>query len=324
MTVFYKQINNRQLSYFSPLAQELVYQPNKNYLFDLSYLAGIHVIGDRAEEFLQGQLSCDLREVNEKQIRQGALCNVKGRVLALLDVLHWNHHGLYLILPSDLSHETQTSLAKTAMFSRVTLQPSTNHQLFGFYLQDPSDTIPFQAELPLNAHDVMQQDSYCCYHLGNNFYVFLVENNASKALCDQFINTSQWRGSLSWHALQLQQKRIDIYPESRGLFLPHRLDLQLSGYISFNKGCYKGQEIIARTHYRAKLKHKMNVFSVHTAEALHSGQKIMSDNGAVEIGELVDYCPLDNDKYLIAASVLFEHPTKVLFKGHQHNVVLER
>jgi folate-binding protein YgfZ len=316
------QVNTRQLTAFAPLADELVYDSGKNYLFDLAYLAGIHVAGDRAQEFLQGQLSCDLREVDEHQMRKGALCDLKGRILALLDVVNWTGHGFQLLLPRDLLPSTKASLAKTAMFSRVILNNASNYELLGFHLQTDNDLIPFNLKLSNTPYDVVYQDNYCCYCLGNNFYIFLVDIAHAQTLRDQFIKLSQWRGSLAWHALQLQQKRVEIYPESRGLFLPHRLGLQLSGYLSFDKGCYKGQEIIARTHYRAKLKHELKIFKILTDEAFRTGQKIFNDDGKIEIGELVDFCPSGNKEYIIAASVLFEYPQKVLIESQQEIVDL--
>ena len=316
-------INARELTTFAPLADEMVYNPQKNYLFDLSYLSGIHVAGEHAEAFLQGQVSCDVGEVNHNQFRQGALCNLKGRILALVDVLNWNGHGFQLILPHDLLLKTQESLTKTAMFSRVTLNLASNYQIFGLFIQNQDDILPLELKPSNTTYAVAHQESYCCYDLGNNFYVLLIENQSSRTVCDPFINKSQWRGSLAWHALQLQQKRIEIYPESRGLFLPHRVDLQLSGYLSFNKGCYKGQEIIARTHYRAKLKHALKIFTIHTSEPLQSGQTLFSDDGKVNFGELIDFCPIDVGKFLIAASMVFEHPHTVHIEGHQTMVTLE-
>ena len=324
MATLSHQINTRQLTAFAPLTTELDYEPNKNYLFDLSYLAGIHVDGERAEEFLQGQLSCDVREVNHQHMRQGALCNLKGRVLALLDIVSWGNQGLQLIVPTDLLLATQTSLAKTAMFSRVSLHLASDYQIFGFYLQNPGDHIPLGIKLPSAPYSVTSQENYCCYSLDKNVYIFLISNQYSQAILETFIKKSQWRGSLAWHALQLQQKRIEIYPQSRGAFLPHRLGLQLSGYLSFNKGCYKGQEIIARTHYRAKLKHELKLFIIHTDEVLHSGQKLWSDGDNQEIGELIDFCPMGNDKFLIAASVIFEHPPTAQIENHKASISLEK
>lgn len=320
MTTISYQINTRALTAFAPIDEELSYESDKNYLFDLAYLAGLHVAGERAHEFLQGQLSCDVRKVNEQHMQQGAMCDLKGRILALLDVVDWHEHGIQLILPRDLLLNTKASLAKTAMFSRVTLQPS-DYQIFGFYLQNENDITPFDIKLSNISYGVTSEESYCCYCLGNNFYLLLVEKAHVPLLQKQFSTCMQERGSLAWHALQLQQKRIEIYPESRGLFLPHRLGLQLSGYLSFDKGCYKGQEIIARTHYRAKLKHELKLFKIFTKETLHAGQKIVNDDN-VEMAELVDFCPTGKDEYLIAASILIDHPLDVFIEGHKEKVNL--
>ena len=316
MFTSHDSINSRQLTAFSSQVNELAYDPNKNYLFDLSYLAGIYVEGDRAQEFLQGQLSCDLREVNDQQIRQGALCNLKGRILALMDVINWPGHGIHLILPADMRLETQASLAKPALFSRVTLHQAANYQLFGFYLQNRDDIIPFDLDLTNTPLSLLSHESYCCYCLANNFYILLVDTKHAQTMRDQFINQLQLRGSLAWHALQLQHKHLEIYPESRGMFLPHRLGLQLTGHISFNKGCYKGQEIIARTHYRAKLKHELRLFTIQIDEIIKTGQKLFNDNDNQEIGEIIDYCPIGERKILIAASIMVDIPPTVRIESH--------
>jgi tRNA-modifying protein YgfZ len=314
------EINSRQLVASAPLSSELKYEPTKNYLFDLSYLRCLRLLGERAQEFIQGQISCDVREVSIKQMRQGAFCNLKGRVLALLDVLNCNGNSIDLILPNDLLADTQVSLAKTAMFSRVSLRQVNDYQILGFYLQNDNDTIPFDLKLTNAPYEVISSEKYCCYCLGRGFYIFLVMAEEFENVRERFREKSQWKGSLAWHALQLQQKRIEIYPESRGMFLPHRLGLQLSGYLSFNKGCYKGQEIIARTHYRAKLKHELKVFTIETCEPLRSGLKVFSNT--IEIGELVDFCPIGEGRFIISISVLFEHPSEVLIEGHEVPVKL--
>ena len=310
-TVLY-QINSRELTAFSALPYEFSYETGKNYLFDLSYLTGIQITGDRSQEFLQGQLSCDLREVSQHQFRQGALCNLQGRILTLVDIVNWGTNSSYqLILPIDLMLKTQTSLAKPATLSRVTISHATGYQLFGLYVQNKDDLIPLDSELSNIHYSVVSQETFCCYCLGHNFYIFLIPDQYAPEVREQFIKRSQWRGSLAWHALQLKEHSIQIYPNSRGLFLPHRVGLQLSGHLSFNKGCYKGQEIIARTHYRAKLKHELRLFIIQTDVILQSGQRLFDDMQTIEIGELIDYCPLGDNKFLIAASVIFEHPSTV-------------
>lgn len=313
-------INNRPLSTFYPLTDELNFKPQFNYLFDLSYLGVVELEGAKSAEFLQGQISCDVLQVNEQQMRQGALCNLKGRVLALLDIIQWN--GMKLVLPNDMKENIITSLNKTAAFSRVTLKSTDSYQVFGFLCQNPDDILLFNQAPPQDKWDVMATDNSVCYSFGHNLSIYIVRSNKAEQCSLPFKNQAQWRGALAWHKLWLESNNINIYPVTQGVFLPHRLGLQNSGHISFDKGCYKGQEIIARTHYRAKLKHKMQHFKIDTAEPLVAGSSIFNEEGTKEIGELVDFCPINDHEYLIAASVIFDHPDQCLFNGHHKPVQL--
>lgn len=314
-------INNRQFTVTSSLSNELNFQHDKNYLFELPYLQSLAVIGERAAEFLQGQLSCDMRQVTGNMMRQGAMCNLKGRILALLDIIDW--HELQLILPRDLLGDTQNSLHKTAMLSRVKLEPTAAYQFYGFYLLNPNDLLPAQISLPVERFSLTQADDRCCYNLGDNLFICLIKNENASSLTREFIHNQQFRGSLAWHHLQLRHKQVLIYPETRGLFLPHRLDLHRSGYLSFDKGCYKGQEIIARTHYRAKLKHGLRLFTIETDEPLLVGKNLLDPVNETEIGELIDFSPQGNNHYLIATSILLDHPTHARIEGQENSVRLD-
>lgn len=304
-------VNTRELFTFAAIQDELTCDPHKNYLFDLSYLSCLDVIGPRSGEFLQGQLSCDVRDVTTSQMRQGVMCNLKGRILALLDVVDWN--GLHLIVPTDLLADTQSSLAKTAAFSQVKLATNSTYQIVGYYLQNQGDTVLFDIQLPVERYGVVHGDNVCAYHLGDGYYIVLIDSALISSLCEPFIQKGLWRGSLAWHALQLRRLHVEIYPQSRGLFLPHRLGLHLSGYLNFNKGCYKGQEIVARTHYRAKLKHEMKLFTIQTSMPLQSGLRLM--DGTIEVGELIDFCPINENEFLCAASVVLNCPLVCELEG---------
>lgn len=320
MTLTTTLLNNRALSTLPSIIEELTFQNKKNYLFDLSYLSSITLEGTNVADFLQGQISCDVRQVSPEYFRQGAMCNLKGRVLALLDVVCWQ--DLHLILPNDLLSATQSSLAKTAMLSRVKLSTGSGYQIYGFYLTNPTDLLPADVSLPLKAYDVAATDEVCCYRLENNFFIILIKDAHVTKITEPFLFNNQLHGSFGWHYLQLQQQKVQIYPETRGLFLPHRLDLHVSGYLSFDKGCYKGQEIVARTHYRAKIKHSLKIFNIVTGETPQIGKRLLALNGQ-EIGELIDYSPLTNNHYLIAVSILIEHPEEAIFEDYQKSILLK-
>lgn len=318
-TIFNHLINNRALTTFNALDKELELQPGKNYLFDLTHLGVLDVLGDKAIEFLQGQLTCNVQSVSDIQIAQGAQCNLKGRILALMDIINWQ--GIKLVLPKDLMEASIKSLNKTAMLSRVSLKENQDLSVLGFYLQNPQDLVPDTGFFPDSLYGLSYDSQYCCYHLGEGYYIFLAQTAFAKKVTQHFAEQNQLLGSLTWHSLRLAKQQMAIYPESRGLFLPHRIDLHQTPYLSFNKGCYKGQEIIARMHYKATIKHQLAIHEIKTSERIYSGQKLLAAGS--EVGELVDFSLLDNERYLVAVSILKGFSEPVLFEGHQELVHLE-
>ncbi|BCA95498.1 glycine cleavage system protein T [Legionella antarctica] len=320
-STFDHSINSRVFTTFGSLDSELNFNKDNNYLFDLSYLGVLNIAGDKAQDFLQGQLTCDLRLVSDIQMIEGAQCNLKGRVLSLLDVINWN--GFKLVLPEDLMELTQGSFTKTAQLSRVSIEKNNDLKIFGFYLQNPNDVIPDATYLPNNLYAQAHSSNYCYYHLGNGFYIFIIHKDIEHEFCKIFLEHNQLLGSLTWHTLRLYNQQIDIYPESRGLFLPHRLGLHQTQYVSFEKGCYKGQEIIARTHYRATLKHELRFFVIQSDHNIYSGQKLLKITDETEIGELIDYAPIGTNNYIIAVSILKEAAELIRFEGHSDTIPLQ-
>ncbi len=319
-TTFEYSINDRILTTFKPIDEELKLQPKKNYLFDLSYLAVLEVEGVKVLDFLQGQLTCDIHSISDIQMLQGAQCNLKGRILSLMDIVSWQ--GVKLVLPKDLMELTINSLSKTAMLSRIALKANNQLSIFGFYLQNDEDIVPNTKFFPSTFYAQTYNNYSCFYHLGNGFYILLVQSDFAHDIKQHFADKEQILGSLTWHTLRLVQQQIEIYPTSRGLFLPHRLNLHQTHYISFNKGCYKGQEIIARMHYKATLKHQLKIYEIKTEQKIYSGQKFFSGSQSSELGELIDFSILSPGHYLVALSILAGAEHSVLFEGHEQLVEL--
>lgn len=291
-------IANRAYSTFLPA------QSNENpalSFYDLDYLSLIHIRGDKAGEFLQGQVTADIHEVNAKTMRQAALCNLKGRVKVLMDIIFWQD-GYQIILPSDLVQETFKSLSMAANLARVTVEVDSQIQITGIVRHE--NDAAFTHPLPLTRYGAEPFAESFSYKIGDNAFILLSNQNEQLPL----------KGSFFWHQYQLAHKKIEIYPESAGLFLPHRLDLQLDGYINFQKGCYKGQEIIARMHYRSKSKHQLKIFSIQSDILPKPGMKLLNSQNKTEIAELIDYCPLNENTWLVALSIIQNHPESFVFE----------
>ncbi len=298
----------------------LPYEPiNKNFshLFDVDYLSVISLQGDKSRAFLQGQISCDVTKVTTEQFQHGLFCNLKGRILSLADV--FESESLNMIVPSDLSTDLLASLNKVAMLSRVKISINPDLIVLG-YFNNADDANPL---IQINAQHfgAFTSDDYTSLHVGNNYYLLICTSIYAVQIIKSF-NTDNYHGSFKWHSERLKHGEISIYPNSQATFLPHRLGLQ-KDYLSFDKGCYKGQEVIARTHYRATIKHALKLLTCAFTDKLQPGMRILDIEGQ-EVGELVDISPILNGYYLIAASMLIEHPYEVRFEGIENIVTLIR
>lgn len=286
--------NIRDYSLFHPIAEELQLNQEQNYFFDLSYLSILDVTGDNAQNFLQGQISADINKLTQNNMIKGALCNLKGRVISLMDVIEYQ--GLKLVLPDDLIELVTKDLSKPAMFSRVKFNKNTEYKIFGCYYPNKEQKIAIN--LPQSPFEVTHTENYCAYNYDNDLYLIIIQPDFQDFF--NSLNNENIRGSLCWHYLRIKQKLVEIYPTTSGLFLPHKIDLHLNDYLSFDKGCYKGQEIIARMHYKAKSKYQLQLHK-HNDNNIVLGENLKSNDTNIA-GEVVDYVTLPDNTYLVITS----------------------
>lgn len=168
-----------------------------------SHYGLISVAGLDAEKFLQGQLTCNVAEVDETRFSLGACCNPQGRIIATFRLFKFQG-AYYLFLPRESMALALNHLQKYAIFSKVKLEEDTS-------------------EGTLNI--IQQQLDYTDDH--------------------------------AWQLQNIHAGIAEIYPETSGQFTPHDINYPKLNGVSFNKGCYTGQEIIARMEYRGKLKQRL-------------------------------------------------------------------
>ena len=304
-------LNERSFNLYRPLKEELAYPLNRALLFDLPNPGVLSVGGEKAREFLQGQLTTDVRKLDSYSVCPAALCSVQGRILNLMELIEWQ--GLKLIMPEDMLAQTEANLRHLALLSRVNLQTDSSLSCLGLYCPNSIRPDNFPLALPQAIWQGQAgQESYS-YAVSPHLRLILLPASLKASILDQWPSDQRY-GSLAWHAHSIREQRLSIYPDTRGLFLPHRLGLEKTAYLCFNKGCYKGQEIIARTHYRAKPKHGLYRYQISTPECFKAGDTLWNKQGDSEIGEIIDYCPLDHHRFLILISALFEHPREVKLK----------
>lgn len=309
-------ISDRAYTYTQSLTHEYCFSDNKNYLFSLEYLSALQVDGNHSMTFLQGQLSCDMRLVNPLYMQQGVMCNLKGRILAIMDVVCTDNNVFSLVLPHDIRDDVQARLTKPALLSRVKID-SVFLKIYGLYVQNETICNKLNINLPLNRYEVIRRGEMYVYKMDTAFYLLMIPEVETKAFERIFVDDDAFRGSLGWHALQLQHQRVEIYPSSQGLFLPHRLNLHQTGFLAFDKGCYKGQEIIARMHFRSTQKHTLVSLVIRTDATMSLGVMLYAEDGETPIGELIDFSPISSDQWLINASLLISSKPQYLIVGEE-------
>jgi folate-binding protein YgfZ len=230
------------------------------FLTDLSYLGVIEVTGDDKKTFLQGQLTNDVNAVSSSLAHLTGLCTPKGRLRALF-LLFAQTDKLYLQLPQPLLEETLKRLKMFVMMSKVELTNISEQKIrIGIsgqqaikYLKEYGLTIPSQTNM------VSDTDGIQLIRLAGETPRFecLGNNEAMQKLWQTLHPDAQLLNSHQWKLFDIQAGIPTIFSSSKEAFIPQMLNLQVLNGINFKKGCYTGQEIVARMQYLGKLKRKM-------------------------------------------------------------------
>ena len=251
-------IESGVVQHFHDPSSELVSARDGNTLCDLSQFGTLKVHGEEAQHFLQSLFSSDVSEVNEQHAQISSLSTPKGRMLATF--LVWRNHGDYLLhLPSSLCATVLKRLTQYILRAKVKITDVTAQkiilgvsgkgtaplmrQIFGSVPQD------LFAEQQLGHADIMRIDA-------NRFLICLSEQLAP-SVWTQISAVARPVGSYCWDWLNIRAGFPVILPATQEQFVAQMANLELIGGVSFKKGCYPGQEIVARMQYLGKLKRRM-------------------------------------------------------------------
>ncbi len=261
-------------------------------MVDLSHQGLIGFSGEDAQTFLQSQLSCDVNEVHTHQAQYGSYCTAKGRTLA--SFLLWQKDDYFLMsLPASLCPSILKRLTLFVLRTKVQLSDCSDQWvrigLAGSNAKQIAEEISGTKLNPGQHLSVTHnaQTSVIC-HTQNQFeFVTAIEN--TPALWEQLNKQAKPVGAACWDWLQIQAGIPVILPATQEQFLPQMVNLDALGGVSFKKGCYPGQEIVARTQYLGKLKRRMFLANVSTIEIVAAGDDLFStEMGEQSCGKIVN------------------------------------
>ena len=253
---------------------------HEDILCDLSHLALIRASGEDSANFLQGQLSNDIRNINESRHQLSSYCNPKGRILALFRVFQ-RQGDFYLALPQALLEPTLKRLRMFVLRSKVELTPIDT--LIGIGLSGPNSEALLREQLgalPAEADEAIQQQGITVLRIAGPHPRFALygEIGAIQTLWHNLHGHCRAVGADEWDLLDIHAGLPNVLPETTEAFVPQMINLQLINGVNFKKGCYTGQEVVARMQYLGKLKRRM--YLAHSHNEACPGEELSSPQSA--------------------------------------------
>jgi hypothetical protein len=282
-----------------------------SYACKLTEDALIHLRGREIPKFLQGQLSCDCRKLTPEQAVIGALCNVKGRVISDLTVIHSSEEHYLLRLRASLAAEVAQTLARYAQFSRISVELEPQPILLGIYSESPSE--PAEA-MPLPTGKLachVANGLIALRRSDTQWELIALDSAAAHALQDYLERLSPGTPE-HWSAQTLKSGHYALETEDTGAFTPQALNYDRSGLVAFDKGCYTGQEVIARLHYKGHSKRRLGVLSAAAPmNGIERGSAVFNTAGEKVGGYLRSVADLTG-RYIVAAELAADQPADEL------------
>lgn len=221
---------------------------NKKRLINLNYLNILEIVGEGAIELLQGQLTCDMGKVSSKNPTQGAICNVKGRIISSFIVVAPNDENtnkFWLIGPELMMKKTQDVLKKYSPFYQVDISILSDKDIYGANNDALKSFFP---DFNFYDNQYIRHSSLVLGYLDKK--IRLVITNKGDTIFKDSGEISSDLGD--WHLDNFLIKDVEITEDLSEKLTPHEINYDVSERVDFEKGCYTGQEIVARMHYRAK------------------------------------------------------------------------
>ncbi len=254
----------------------------ERWLAPLSY-ALLQAVGEEARAFLHGQLSSDVAALPPESSQLSSYNSPKGRALALFRLFH-RGEALALRLPESLAEVTQQRLKMFILRSKVEIQ-RTDVTCLGIK-DDPHATRLRHHGLPVpeTAESVSRQgDIHFIRAPGEGVRLEAWGPVAALAELAETLKADGFAvaAAATWEWEEIRAGLPEVYPETREAFVPQMLNLHRLGGVSFTKGCYPGQEVVARMHYLGKLKRRL--FRIHIPAAVQPpapGTPLVDPQGA--------------------------------------------
>lgn len=278
----------------------------------------ISISGEDAATFLQGLITVDIKDILPTQYRLSGCCNNKGRLVASFYLFEYGG-SYYLSLPLENVPDTLDHLQKYARFSKVELKEVTNDfVIFGILAENSLE------DFPKKDYDCCQIGTAMVLRLPGNPVRFELIEKRSALESESLSDMKSSNANSLWKQYNILTGIPAIYPETVGLFTPQMLNYDQFIAISYNKGCYLGQEIVARTANLGTVKKHLYGFTVEAeVNQLPIVGEELNDEQNIQVGTILEVSPSslpvkDGQPYLIYLSAVIQDaalPMPIYWQG---------
>ncbi|MDX2426639.1 MAG: folate-binding protein [Cycloclasticus sp.] len=253
-------------------------------LYDLNTSTSIiSFSGVDAAQFLQGQVTCDVLALNHTGSAFGALCNPKGRVITLFRVCKLEE-TFYLLLPKEMSENVIKRLKMFVFRSKVQIEDvSDQYAVIG--MSESLQNKQLEPLTPLAQIRLSDNDDL-------NLFITTLENY-QQIIKNPTVTLNS--NPDDWQQLMITACIPEIGPISSEKFVPQVINLDLLHALNFKKGCYTGQEIVARMHYKGTIKRRLVIY--HSTDERAAGEELFILDDANSIGTILNCIVSDKGGY---------------------------
>ena len=227
----------------------------------ISDWGAITMVGDDKKSYLQGQVTCDVVQLASDESTLGAHCDAKGKVWSIFRLFHHNN-GYALLQPKSAIEVELVEIKKYAVFSKVDIEQSSD-VIIGVMGAAADQYIDSISE---SQGKVRAISGGTAVQVAENRWALLVTEQAAEALVTS--SSAEKVSEALWQYHEIIDAQPHLTKAEQNEHIPQALNLQAIGGISFTKGCYTGQETVARAKYRGMNKREMRIVSGSTAEVL--------------------------------------------------------
>jgi tRNA-modifying protein YgfZ len=266
----------------------------------------LHIEGPDALKFLQGQTTCDTRKVTRNRAVPGAFCTPQGRVVCDFLLCELGHEHFALRLRRSIRAGSSAAFGKYIIFSRAKLD-ATREDWEPYAVWGPEAASALGeifGALPGEHMGATCGEGFALVQLddrGSQFECYL-HDSASAAHLARVRVLMQPGAEADWQALQIANGIARIEAPTVEEFVPQILNYDLTGHISFNKGCYTGQEVVARLHYRGKPKRRTYVAELPLAATCSAGAAVHDAASGESVGTIVNCCAAQGKIHVLVAA----------------------